>query len=100
MESMLLTMITIFKATIASLDQLQSIGDTIQQSERSSKQEYQGVPSQDSCQELEALASLSQNCRSYMASVEVMQNRAAKLIDLVRRSMSERFAPSLLTLCL
>jgi len=95
MESMFLTMTTIFKATITSLDKLQSIGDSIRQSESesesSSDQEYQVVPLQDSFQELEALATLSQNCHSYLASVEVMQNRAAKLIDLVRQRTAELY---------
>ena len=93
MESMFLTMTTIFKATITSLGKLQSIGDSIRQSEseNSSDQEYQVVPLQDSFQELEALATLCQNCHSYLASVEVMQNRAAKLIDLVRQRTAETY---------
>jgi hypothetical protein len=81
-ESSLLTMMAIFKATLATLEKLQVIGNAILTKEMA--KDVKAVPEMER-KELQSLAILSQRCQSYMNSVEIMQNRAAKLIQLVRR---------------
>lgn len=62
-------MTTILKATLAILTRLEVIGKRLMKKGK--------------LQELRALSACSFRCQSYMTSVDVMQNRVSKLIDLV-----------------
>ena len=79
---MFLTMSTIFRATLFTLDKLQMVCDQILTEERLRLSEASSNHI-DRCKEQNAFRVLSQRCRSYMNSVEIMQNRAGKLIELV-----------------
>jgi hypothetical protein len=83
MEAKLLMITTIMTATMRTIETLKVVCQDI---------DKKGVQAETSdltsieCNlnpEVQALASLAQKCHSYKDSVEVMQNRVGKLIDLV-----------------
>ena len=72
---------TIMTASITTIEKLEVICEDMKKrcEPNMTGVEYNANPSP----ELQTLASLEQKCRSYRDSVEVMQNRVGKLIDLV-----------------
>lgn len=82
MEAKLLMITTIMTATMTTIETLKVVCQDIDGKAKASDLtsiECNLNP------EVQALASLAQKCHSYKESVEVMQNRVGKLIDLVSR---------------
>jgi hypothetical protein len=79
MEAKLLMITTIMTATMTTIETLKVVCQDIDRKSELTSIECNLNP------EVQALASLAQKCHSYKESVEVMQNRVGKLIDLVSR---------------
>ena len=79
-------------ASITTIEKLEVICEDMKKRSEPKATNMTGVECNASpSPELQTLASLEQKCRSYKDSVEVMQNRVGKLIDLVsptRRSLT------------
>jgi hypothetical protein len=85
MEAKLLMITTIMTATITTIEALKVVCQDIDQKSVQAKTSDLTSIECNLNPEVQALASLAQKCHSYKDSVEVMQNRVGKLIDLVSR---------------
>lgn len=85
MEAKLLTITTIMTATMTTIEALKVVCQDIDQKSVQAKTSDLTSIECNFNPEVQALASLAQKCHSYKDSVEVMQNRVGKLIDLVSR---------------
>jgi len=79
----MLTAKSILKTTLITLQELEAVAVALETGHGHDQKSREMHQAQSTSSETQALARLLRQCRSYLESTEVMESRAAKLIDLV-----------------
>lgn len=92
MQAKLLTIVTILQSTIATISYLEEIEEYLVSLASNSQSQHHDLLYHQSPKML-ALKSRRQDCTAYVASVQIMQSRTEKLINLVQSSDCQKLIP-------
>lgn len=87
LESKFITTTTTLQSTLRLIDSLEMVGRTLNRRPFEALdqclEKAHDLGTEADCKELQALAAYSLKCQAFLASVEVMQSRVGRLVELV-----------------